>query len=51
MHFGEKDASIPMTDVDAVRAVQPKAEVYVYEGARHGFSCDERAATASATTS
>jgi carboxymethylenebutenolidase len=51
MHFGEKDASIPMTDVDAMRAVQPKAEVYVYEGAQHGFSCDERAATASATTS
>jgi carboxymethylenebutenolidase len=42
MHFGEKDASIPMTDVDAVRAAQPKAEVYVYEGAQHGFGCDER---------
>ena len=26
MHFGEKDASIPMTDVDAVRAVQPKVD-------------------------
>jgi carboxymethylenebutenolidase len=43
MHFGEKDASIPMTDVDAVRAAQPKVEVYVYEGAQHGFGCDERA--------
>ena len=42
MHFGEKDASIPMTDVDAVRAAQPKAEVYVYAGAGHGFGCDER---------
>ena len=42
MHFGEKDASIPMTDVDAVRAAQPKVEVYVYEGAQHGFGCDER---------
>jgi carboxymethylenebutenolidase len=42
MHFGEKDASIPMTDVDAVRAAQPKAEIYVYEGAQHGFGCDER---------
>ena len=42
MHFGEKDASIPMSDVDAVRAAQPKAEVYVYEGAQHGFGCDER---------
>jgi len=42
LHFGEKDASIPMTDVDAVRAAQPKVEVYVYEGAQHGFGCDER---------
>lgn len=42
MHFGEKDASIPMTDVDAVRAAQPKVEVHVYAGAQHGFGCDER---------
>ena len=42
MHFGEKDASIPMTDVDAVRAAHPKVEVYVYQGAQHGFGCDER---------
>lgn len=41
-HFGEKDASIPMTDVDAVKAAQPKAETYVYMGAQHGFGCDER---------
>jgi carboxymethylenebutenolidase len=43
MHFGEKDGSIPMSDVDAVRAAQPKVEVYVYDGAQHGFGCDERA--------
>lgn len=43
MHFGGKDASIPMTDVDAVRAAQPKVEIYVYEGAGHGFGCNERA--------
>ena len=42
LHFGEKDASIPMTDVEAVRAAQPKAETYVYMGAGHGFGCDER---------
>ena len=42
MHFGEKDASIPMTDVEAIRAAQPKAETYVYMGAQHGFGCDER---------
>jgi carboxymethylenebutenolidase len=42
MHFGEKDASIPMTDVEAIRAAQPRAETYVYAGAQHGFGCDER---------
>jgi carboxymethylenebutenolidase len=42
MHFGETDASIPMTDVQAIRAAQPKVETYVYAGAGHGFGCDER---------
>jgi len=42
LHFGEKDASIPMSDVDAIRAAQPKAEIYVYMGAGHGVGCDER---------
>lgn len=42
MHFGEKDASIPMNDVDAVRAAQPKADIHVYMGAQHGFGCNER---------
>ena len=42
MHFGEKDASIPMIDVDSIRAAQPKAESHVYMGAQHGFGCDER---------
>lgn len=42
LHFGEKDASIPMADVDAVKAAQPKAEIFVYLGAQHGFGCDER---------
>ncbi|MBN9510421.1 MAG: dienelactone hydrolase family protein [Alphaproteobacteria bacterium] len=43
MHFGEKDASIPMTDVEAIRAAQPGAEIFVYAGAGHGFGCDDRA--------
>lgn len=42
MHFGAKDASIPMTDVDAVRAAQPNVEIYVYEELGHGFGCNER---------
>lgn len=42
-HFGEKDTSIPMSDVDAIKAAQANAEVHVYMGAQHGFGCDERA--------
>ena len=44
MHFGEKDESIPMPTVEEIKQKQPQAETYVYPGAPHGFSCDERAA-------
>lgn len=43
MHFGEKDAGIPMPDVETIKAKHPTAEIFVYEGAQHGFHCDERA--------
>lgn len=42
MHFGDQDGSIPLSDVEAIRATQPKVETYVYDGAGHGFGCDER---------
>jgi carboxymethylenebutenolidase len=45
--FGEKDASIPLNEVEAIRqrlAMQPREhQVHVYPGAEHGFFCDERA--------
>jgi carboxymethylenebutenolidase len=44
MHFGEKDEGIPLATVEEIRKKQPQAEVYVYEGAPHGFNCDEREA-------
>ena len=43
LHFGEKDAGIPLSDVDTVRAKRPDVEIHIYAGAQHGFSCDERA--------
>lgn len=43
MHFGEKDASIPLTDVDTIRAAQKDVEIFVYANAQHGFGCDARA--------
>jgi carboxymethylenebutenolidase len=42
LHFGETDASIPMSDVEAIRAARPEVEVFVYPGAGHGFGCEER---------
>lgn len=42
LHFGETDASIPMADVEAIRAAQPSVEVFTYPSAGHGFGCDER---------
>ena len=41
MHFGEKDAHIPMSEVDTVRKAQPDVQVFVYD-ADHGFNCDHR---------
>ena len=51
LHFGDKDQSIPMTDVEKVKAARKDVTIYVYS-AGHGFSCDERGsfdATASKT--
>jgi carboxymethylenebutenolidase len=42
LHFGETDASIPLADVELIRAAQPGVEIFVYAGAGHGFGCEER---------
>jgi len=43
LHFGEKDASIPMTDVEMIKQKRGSdCEIYVYPDAQHGFYCDER---------
>ncbi len=43
LHFGEKDAGIPLGDVETIRAKRPDVEIHLYPGAQHGFHCDERA--------
>ena len=43
LHYGSRDQGIPMSNVDSVRAQLPDCDVYVYEGAEHGFNCDQRA--------
>ena len=42
LHFGDKDAHIPMDHVRAVAEMHPEVDVHVYP-ADHGFHCDERA--------
>jgi carboxymethylenebutenolidase len=46
LHFGETDASIPLADVEAIRKARagkaPPVEIFVYQGAGHGFGCEER---------
>ena len=41
-HYGSDDHSIPLTEVERLRAAQPAAPVYVYQGAGHGFNCEQR---------
>jgi len=43
LHFGEKDASIPMSDVEIIKQKRGgDCEIYVYPDAQHGFNCEER---------
>jgi carboxymethylenebutenolidase len=42
LHFGETDGSIPLSDVEIVRARRPEVETHVYAGAGHGFGNDAR---------
>jgi carboxymethylenebutenolidase len=43
MHFGATDQSIPLTDVETIKAKRPDCDIHVYPVAGHGFHCDERA--------
>ncbi len=40
LHFGGADSHIGTDQIDAVQSAHPEAEVYVYEGAGHGFNRD-----------
>lgn len=44
LHYGSEDHGIPMENVDSVRAKRSgDCEIFVYQGAGHGFHCDQRA--------
>jgi carboxymethylenebutenolidase len=40
-HFGTQDKSIPLSEVEKVKAADPNGIFYFYE-AGHGFNCDQR---------
>ena len=41
-HFGATDTFIPAATIDCIRQADPAGVFHVYEGAGHGFSCDDR---------
>jgi carboxymethylenebutenolidase len=41
LHFAERDAHIPLDDVETIRNAFPELPVYVFPG-EHGFACDAR---------
>ncbi|NKC16227.1 MAG: dienelactone hydrolase family protein [Gammaproteobacteria bacterium] len=41
LHFGERDAGIPMDMVERVRQENPTIPIHMYD-AEHGFNCDHR---------
>jgi carboxymethylenebutenolidase len=41
-HFGTLDKSIPVSDTDKIKAAHPEGVLYLYEGADHGFNCEQR---------
>ena len=48
LHFGDKDHSIPLADIEKIKAARPEVPVYVYPGAGHGFIATSAAASIAA---
>lgn len=44
LHFGKLDTHIPKEEIDSkVHAAHPEVPIFWYEGAGHGFNCNDRA--------
>jgi carboxymethylenebutenolidase len=41
LHFGDRDKSIPLTDVEKIRRAHPDITIHIYP-AEHGFNCSQR---------
>ena len=42
MHIGDQDNSIDAGKIETIKDAQPDIPVYIYEGAGHGFNCEQR---------
>jgi carboxymethylenebutenolidase len=40
--FGERDASIPLVDIEKIKQANGDGVFHVYPGAAHGFNCEDR---------
>ena len=41
-HFGDKDAAIPLDDLQKIKDALQDSPMYVYDDSGHGFTCDDR---------
>ncbi|PPR12088.1 MAG: Carboxymethylenebutenolidase [Alphaproteobacteria bacterium MarineAlpha11_Bin1] len=41
-HFGDKDAAIPLDDLQKIKDSLQDSPLYVYDDSGHGFTCDDR---------
>jgi carboxymethylenebutenolidase len=41
LHFGDRDKSIPLADVEKIRRAHPDITIHIYP-AEHGFNCSQR---------
>jgi carboxymethylenebutenolidase len=41
-HFGARDRFIPAVTIEKIRQADPSGVFHIYEGADHGFNCDDR---------
>jgi len=41
-HFGDKDAAIPLDDLQTIKDALQDSPLYVYDDSGHGFTCDDR---------
>jgi carboxymethylenebutenolidase len=42
LHFGAEDRSIPMSEIEHIRAAYPQGKIHVYPGAGHAFNNNDR---------